>query len=170
MTLVHCAMLSEAIYIVEKYKLKLTQKNPRIYIQDNIILCVSGIGKLHTINTLNLVYKKYNIKKAINIGVAGCCDKYIKIGQLFCTTNNNKNIQYMNLKTVDTPQISNDINISCLYDMEAKYFEEISLRYVDINNIYIYKIVSDYLNTVILHKEFVKELIKQNIGKINQLI
>ncbi len=169
MTLIHCAMLSEAIYLVEKLKLTLIEKTPKIYINKTIILLISGIGEENTLKHLTYIFKNYNISKAINIGIAGCGDKKVDIGSLFCTNHHLKDIDFMELKTVNTPQIEfQDVNT--LYDMEAKYFEEISLEYLSQSNIFIYKIISDYLEDKELSKEFVKQLIIENISKLLAMI
>ncbi|MCK5293480.1 MAG: nucleoside phosphorylase [Arcobacteraceae bacterium] len=165
MTLIHCAMLSEAQYIIEKLKLKLEQKNPKIYKNEKIVLIVSNIGKENTIKALELVYQKYKISKAINIGISGCSDKDISIGEVFCTSHKLEDIKYMKLQTVNTPTLTpSPYNlIPTLYDMEAKYFQEISDKYINQNNIFVFKVVSDHLDDTIPKKEFVKQLIKNSM-------
>ena len=164
MTLIYTALLSEAQYLIEKLKLKLEQKNPKIYKNKDIILSVGGIGKKNTIKTLTIIYEKQKISKAINIGIAGCSDKNISIGELFCTNRKLKNINYINLETVDSPQLLT-LNSSplTLYDMEASYFQEISSRYLNQEDIFIFKVVSDHLDNKIPSKEFVKQLIKNSM-------
>lgn len=163
MTLIHCAMLSEAIYLIENLKLKPIEKNPKIYQNQNIILVVSNIGKINTIKALDYIYKNYTIQKAINIGIAGTNDTTIPIGTLCCTTHKFDDIKNITLKTVDIPQTQQEPN-SCLYDMEGQYFYDISSLYIDEKEIFIFKIVSDYLSSDIPSKEFVKQLIKNSIG------
>lgn len=164
MTLIHCAMLSEAQYIIEKLKLKLEQKNPKIYINDTVILVVSNIGKENTIKALNIVYEKYKISKAINIGIAGCSDKYVDIGEFFCTNQKLENINYMQSQTVDIPQLTTyNLQPTTIYDMEGEYFQNVSLKYIKLKEIFIFKVVSDHLNDTIPSKEFVKQLIKNSM-------
>ena len=169
MTLIHTALLSEAQSIIERYKLKLVQKNPRLYTNETIILVVSNIGKENTINALKEVFSKYKIQKAINIGIAGCSSKNYNIADIFCTNKELENIKYMALVTVDNPQVRSDKK-EVLYDMEAKYFEEICIKYISYQNIYIFKIISDYLDDAIPSKEFVKQLIKKNIKSLEKWI
>jgi len=158
MILIHCALLSEAIYLIEKYKLTKTNSTPKIYLNDKIILIVSNIGKENTIVSLEYIFNRYTISKAYNIGIAGTIDKNIALGTLFCTNHILTDIPNLPLITVQQPQKGGKKNY--LYDMEGKYFEEICLKYLGHNNIFIFKIVSDYLDGKKLSKEFVKQLIK----------
>ncbi len=169
MTLIHTALLSEAQSIIENYKLNLVEKNPRIYTNNKIVLVVSNMGKENTINALKVVFEQYEITKAFNIGIAGSSSKIYNIGSLFCTNQKLDDINYMALKTVDEVQIQSDDN-EMLYDMEAKYFKEFCLKNVDKENIYIFKIISDYLDDTIPTKEFIKQLIKKNMESMGQWI
>ena len=168
-TLIHTALLSEAQSIIETYKLELVQKNPKIYTNNTIVLVVSNMGKDNTTNTLKIVFDKYEITKAINVGIAGSGSKSYEIGSLFCTNKKLDGINSMTLKTVDEVQTTTDEK-EMLYDMEAKYFEEICLKNVDNKNIYIFKIISDYLDDTIPSKEFVKQLIKKNMKSLEKWI
>jgi hypothetical protein len=170
MTLIHTALLSEAQSIIETFKLKLVDKNPRIYANDNIILVVSGIGITNTQKALKQIFNTNNkITKAINIGIAGCSEHSVKIGELFVTNRSLDDINYMKLTTVLKPKI-NLATSNTLYDMEGNFFEDISLQYLNKKNIYIFKVVSDHLDDTILNKEFVKQLIKQNLKSIKKWI
>ena len=168
MTLIHTALLSEAQYLIEYLKLTLVQKNPKIYKNNTIVLVVSGIGKENTLKSLEIVFKSYDISKAINIGIAGCNNFFINIGELFCTNQELIDINYLNLITVDTPVSSCNSKSTVLYDMEGRYFKEYALKYT--KDIYIFKVVSDHLEDTIPSKEFVKQLIKKNIKSISQWV
>jgi len=170
MTLIHTALQSEAQSIIEKYKLKLLLNyNLKIYSNDKVVLLISGMGKVKTLESLEIVFAKFKIQKAINIGISGCSDKNIAIGSLFCTNQKLTDIKHIALKTVDTPQTAKKIK-SLLFDMEGKYFEEYALRFLDKRDIYIFKVVSDYLDDTIPSKEFVKQLINKNIKSIEKWI
>jgi len=171
MILIHCALLSEAQYIIEKEKLKLKQKNPKVYLNDKIVLVVSNVGKNNTITALEFIYQNYKISKAINIGIAGCNDKSIEIGALFCTNHHLENIPYMQLQTVHSPQLLTlNSSFLTLFDMEGRYFIEISNKYLEKKDIFVFKVVSDHLDDTIPSKEFVKQLIKKNIKSIEKWI
>lgn len=164
MILIHTALLCEAQSFIEYYNLKKTNSSPKIYANETILICISGVGKENTFSSLKYLYANYSISKALNIGIAGCNDTNKEIGSLFCTNNKLTDIPYLNLITKDeitTQSISKD---SILYDMEAKYFEEISLEYLSKNSIFVFKIVSDYLSDKKLAKDFIKQLVaKQKI-------
>jgi len=170
MILIDTALLSEAQSVIEKYKLKLIQKNPRVYQNDKIVLVITGIAKDNTIDNLKYILSQYKISKAINIGIAGTNDTDIKIGTLFCTNQKLENINYLELKTLNSAKTIFTDTKSYLYDMEAKYFIDIVSKYIDYQNIYVFKVVSDYLDDTIPSKEFVKSLIQKNIKSIEKWI
>jgi len=134
------------------------------------LVAVGGVGEKNTIDTLNFIFLHYKISKAFNIGIAGCNSDDISIGELFCTNQILKDIKHTKLITTNKPQSLNETKDLVLYDMEAKYFYDIVSQKLDKQNIFIFKIVSDYLEDKIPSKEFVKQLIKQNIKSIEQWI
>jgi len=108
--------------------------------------------------------------KSGNIGVAGCGDQSVKIGELFCTNRVLKNIPYKTLITSNIPVVKNSIYNTdqlALYDMEGRYFEDICSDHLEKDDIYIFKIVSDHLDDTKLSKDFVKGLI---FNKSNTLL
>ena len=169
MILIHTALLCEAQAFIEEYKL--SKINSKIYKNNDLIVLISGIGKENTIFSLDYIFLNYNIDKAFNIGIAGINNTDIDIGNLFCTNHKLTNIEQLELITVDKVQTdSNKHANTLLYDMEAKYFELISLNYLNKDSIFIFKTVSDYLNSDILKKDYIKSLIKKNIGDIKEYI
>ena len=170
MTLIHTALLCEAQTFIEYFKLQKINTNPKIYLKNNIVVLVGGIGKDNSISGLYYIYKQYNIKKAINIGIAGVNNKAINIGDIFCTNKTLQDIPTLNLITNDTPTISSNIKETILYDMEGKYFLDISKKYLNEDNIYIFKVVSDYLDNEILKKDHIKKLFKQYLSIISKRI
>ncbi|MEA3315361.1 MAG: hypothetical protein U9Q30_05865 [Campylobacterota bacterium] len=169
MLLIHTALLCEAQIFIEKLKLKKTNSTPKIYSDDKYIVLISGVGEENTKKSLEYIFKNYTILEAMNIGIAGSSDKDIKIGTLFCTNQKLDNINYLPITTVDKPIISNkDFNTkdNMLYDMEAKYFLEISFKYLDNKNIFVFKAVSDYLNGMSLSKDEIKNMISNNYKKV----
>ena len=169
-TLIHVALKHEAKPIIEHFKLQCVQTKPfKIYEKDDIILYICGIGRENTLHVKE-AFKKYKIRKAINLGIAGCKDKTIKIGSIFCTTHQIENIKYTTLTTVDEP-LSNHENLNTtLVDMEAESFISTCKEFLDIKDIYILKVVSDHLNTSIPKKEFVWKIIKQNLKSISKVV
>lgn len=169
--LIHTAMKHEAKPIIEHFKLQCIQTKPyKIYAKENIFLIVSGMGEEKTALHVNDVFKKYEINKALNIGIAGCLDESIEIGSIFCTNHKLDFIKHASLTTVDKPcENARDID-STLVDMEAKSFLHVSQKYLHVDNIYVLKIVSDYLDTTIPEKEFVWKIIKKNLKSISLIV
>ncbi len=170
-TFIHTALLSEAQSLINFLKLKqdftienLPKDNKLFFDKDNkYILVVSGMGKENTNKALDFIYKNYDIKKAINIGIAGCSDSSIKIGTFFCVNRLLPNINFAPITTVDKALESDEELESILVDMEAKYFLEKSKEHT--KDVYSFKVVSDYLDATISKKSFVIELIEKNKGK-----
>jgi len=169
-TFIHTALKHEAKPIIEYFKLQCIQTKPyKIYSKNDILLIVSGMGAQNTLHVKE-AFKKYNIEKAINVGIAGCKDKTIEIGSIFCTTHQIEDIKYTTLTTVDEP-LSNSKNLNTtLVDMEADSFISTCKEFLDIKDIYILKVVSDHLNTSIPKKEFVWKIIEQNLKSISRVV
>ncbi|OPX27385.1 MAG: hypothetical protein B1H07_01730 [Campylobacteraceae bacterium 4484_166] len=166
MILIHTALLCEAIYLIEKLKLK--KKTNDIFLSKDIIVAISKVGKKDTIKMVEYIYKNYDISKAINIGVAGTNSQDVNIGDIFCVNKQLDDMDFMPLITKDSIVLQEQIvnPTATLYDMEGGYFYNISSRYLVDDDIYIFKIVSDFLDKKKLDKDFVKNLIKQNYQTI----
>jgi len=160
MKLLHFALLSEAIYFIEKLKAVKISSNPKIYKSSSFYILIGGVGKEPTIASLELFFKNYTVDMAFNIGVVGCNSKKVNIGELFFIDKS------INLVTVDASQISTNKKELTFYDMEAKYFKEVCFRYLEPNRVKVIKVVSDYLDKPKLSKEFVKSLMVKNYPKI----
>lgn len=163
-TLIHSALLCEAQIFIEKLRLKKINSNPKIYANQNLLLLIGGVGKESTYSSLEYIFKNFRIIKALNVGVAGCSDKDITIGSLFCTNGDADDISSLPLITNDFPSFNTQVFKKALFDMEGEYFLEICKKYCE--DIYIFKIVSDHLDCKCLNKEFVKTLIFKHYPKI----
>ncbi|MBL0687551.1 MAG: nucleoside phosphorylase [Sulfurospirillum sp.] len=171
MTFIHTALTCEAKPIVEYFKLQCMQTKPyKIYKKNNIILIVSGIGKEKTALYVKDIFKKFNIKKAINVGIVGCKNKKIKIGSLFCTNRRLENIQHATLTSVDKALENNENLKTTLVDMEAKMFLHVSSKFLSQKDIYVLKVVSDHLDTTIPKKEFVWNIIEKNLKDMSKIV
>lgn len=170
MTLIHTALLSEAQTFIEKCKLQKVNSQPKIYTSEKIIVLIGGIGKENTYSSLAYTFENYAITKALNIGIAGCSDTTIEIGELFCTNRKLDDIKFMKCKTVDVPQLPSNVTLNTLYDMEASYFLGIVQKYLDEKDIYIFKIVSDHLDSTIPKKDFVKKLINDKFTQTSKYL
>ncbi|MCF6173108.1 MAG: nucleoside phosphorylase [Campylobacteraceae bacterium] len=169
-TLMHTALFAEAKPLIEHFKMQCLQKKPYyIFAKDDMILIISGIGAKNT-SILKEVFNKYQIKKAINIGIAGCKDKNTQIGKLFCTNHKLNFIKFATLSSVDK-SVNNTKEIdTMLVDMEAQSFLQICEKQLDLKDIYILKVVSDHLETKIPKKEFVWNIIEKNLQNISKIV
>lgn len=158
MKLIHTALLCEAMPIIEKFKLKKTSSD--IYKNDDLIVAISGIGEKKTKECLNKIFSTCKIKKAINIGIAGCKDKSIKLGEIFCINKEFQNIKTTTLTTVKKPTCKID---TTLVDMEARTFM-LTCKEKEIDFL-VFKVVSDYLDEGIPKKAYVSFLIKKSLDK-----
>jgi purine-nucleoside phosphorylase len=168
MVLIHCALLCEAQAFIEFYKLECIERK-RVYKNKNIILVVLGIGKDNTYQLKDFL-NEFQITKAINIGVVGSSDRMLEMGKVFICTKQKSYLKYIPLHTVDKPQINNTKIQYGLYDMEGKYFFNIACEYLSEKNVFIFKVISDYLDDTILPKDIVKNMIQKNIKSIDEYI
>jgi len=166
-TLLHTALYPEAKPIIHSFNLiqnKLYEPL-KVFENDDYILVVGGIGKDKTKQCLPTVYENFNISKAVNVGIAGCKDTRVKLGSLFCTNQTLEGIEKGSITCVNTPLDDATKLDTLLVDMESDAFLEISRNYLKDNNIFVFKIVSDYLDTKIPDKSFVYNSIKKSIAK-----
>jgi len=161
MILIHTALLCEAQSFIEKYKLKKINSSPKVYANDIFIICISGIGKENTLKSLDYIFNNYTITKAFNIGIAGCNNSKIPIGNLYSTNKKLQDIETLPLVTLDEIVTNSDLEETTLYDMEAEYFYHITQKYLDTKEIFIFKIVSDHLSSKILEKDIIKNMISK---------
>lgn len=170
MLLIHTALFAEAKAFVDHFKLTCTQSKPhKIYQNDSIVLCVTGIGKQKS-EQIEEIFLKYPIKKAFNIGIAGCKDKTIPLGTLFCTTHNLADVPRASISSVDMALDNAKKLSTLLVDMEAETFVSISEGHLPLDDILVMKIVSDHLDTTIPKKEFVWKIIDKNFSTIKKIL
>ena len=170
MILIHTALKHEAKPIIEYFKLQCIETKPyKVYNKDNIVLIVTGMGAKNTLH-VESIFGKYDIQKAINIGIAGCKDKSVDIGSIFCTNKQLDSIAHATITTVDLPLSSSENLKTTLVDMEANIFIDICQKFLHIDDIYVLKIVSDYLDTTIPKKEFIWKIIEKNLKNISQIV
>ncbi len=146
------ALKSEAQAFVDKYKLPKTRHNGKIAI------IVSGIGSQNMLKaTKNIVCKMNEDDSIVNIGICGADEKF-KIGQLIDGLRGN-------LTCVDSE--IDKMGRYELVDMESKGFLEATQN---IQNRYIFKVVSDHFEPQKVTKEKTKSLIFNAIDDINSII
>jgi purine-nucleoside phosphorylase len=164
------ALLSEAKPIIEKFSLV---KNGDFFENDEVKLIVSGMGVVNSAIATTYLLTKFDAKKddmIFNIGIAGAnfkCD----IGDSFLVSKvidfHSRSIltlphQGKKLTTVSTPATKIDIK-NTLVDMESYGFLKASKKFIKDENIFIQKVVSDFLDDSVPSKEKVYNLIKNMI-------
>ncbi len=171
-TLIHTALYPEAKPLIHYFNLlqNKTYDKYRIYENDKYILIITGMGCQNVEKTLPFIYENFSINRAINIGIAGCKDTNIKLGSLFCTNKHLENIKFQTLTTVDKPLEDSRKLDTTLVDMEAKSFLNISKNNLNEKDIFVFKIVSDYLSKEIPNKSFVYNNIKKSISKWENVV
>ena len=171
-TLIHTALYPEAKPIIQYFNLIQNKiyEPLKIFENDKYILVVCGIGKENTDKILPFIYESFQINKAINIGIAGCKDTSVKLGTLFCTNKTLDEIPSTDITTVDIALDSEKNLKTTLVDMESQYFLQISQKNLEVENIFVFKVVSDYLSKQIPDKSFVFNSIKKSIPKWENVI
>jgi len=145
------ALKSEAQAFVDKYKLGATKSN------ENISLSVSGIGKVAmyeaTKEIVNIMQKSDTI---VNVGICGA-DKKFNIGDLLP--------QSIKLTCVDKA-----VDVDEIYeavDMESSGFMDATQN---VQNRYIFKVVSDHFEPNKVTRDKTKKLIFDKIDEIMETI
>ncbi|MDX1809511.1 MAG: nucleoside phosphorylase [Sulfurospirillaceae bacterium] len=133
------------------------------------MLAILGMGAKNTLK-LDEVLQDHDIKRAINIGIAGCKNRSIEIGSLFCTTHELGFIKKESLGCHDKAINDMDFIETTLVDMESDIFLKITQKYLNKQDIYILKVVSDHLDTKIPEKEFVWKIMKKNLNEIVRVV
>jgi hypothetical protein len=180
------ALLEEAKPLIEFYKLKsLQNKKFNIFRNENIVLIVTGVGKLKaSIATtyLSCLFKS-EINSYLNIGIAGHAN--LEIGKLiwvekiadesikknyFPTLLVDVKIPTKSLMTVD--KLKEDYEFDFVYDMEGSGFFEAALKFTYVDLIHSLKIISDnkFFKFKELSKEKIYDLISQNLENIDVFI
>ena len=179
MTVIVCAIFSEAKALVELYELKLTAKKPfLIYENDNTTLIISKTGKINAAIATTYAALLKEPDKIINIGICASSSNSKKIGSLnsiksIVDISSGKKVMLSNegerLYCFDKPvKETKGLKENILIDMESYGFYMAASKFVKKENIKIYKIISDYLEVSHIDSEFVYTLVKNNLTQILQ--
>lgn len=149
-TLIHTALVAEAKPIIGHFKLTCKAKQPfNLYEGEGIVLIVSGMGSEKTKAALEYALSLYESKVAINVGIAGCVDKSIAKGTLFCTTHHHLGIPFATCSS-HPKAVENALHVNTtLVDREAETFLQTLPQNIEA---YVFKVVSDHLETRIPSK------------------
>ena len=160
-TLIHTALVAEAKPIIGHFRLTCKAKQPfNLYENEHMALIVSGMGSQNTKEALLHALSLYEPCVAINIGIAGCVDRSVAKGTLFCTTHKGLGMPFASCSRYDGA-VQEALHVkTTLVDMEADTF----LQTVP-NTIkpYVFKIVSDHLEDTIPSKTDVGNWVTKSI-------
>ena len=168
--LIHTTSLIEAQPIVDFFNLeKLTSPiENTIYSNNDLILIVSGLSKEKILESLNYIFKNFQISKAFDLSIASCSDGSIALGTLFCTNRFINGLNFANITTVEKP-LETDAGLeTLLVDKQAEFFKKTCKE--NIEDFYILKIVSDYFDVDGPSDKKIFELINNSILKWKNLI
>ncbi len=171
MTYIVTALISEAQPIIEFLNLtKKEDKNFPIFTNHNTTLIVSGMGKINS--AIAVTYIKPT-NKIINIGICGSNSH--KIGDIYnikkIIDKSSQKVVHLNpngetLTCVDTPQNDPSLFKNTLVDMESFGFFQAARKFIEKENILLYKIVSDKISDTILTPKEVHDLITPHLKKL----
>lgn len=184
MTLISVALYIEALALIEKLKLKkIEDRFFQIFQNSNYIVVITGVGVINSAIASTYIFSKYQIRRAINFGVAGSLNS--KIGSIFLINQVldiergrelfpdiliSHSFQESSISTFSKP-IERDIELkSDLVDMESSGFLDASLKFLSPDRVAILKIVSDNLESKMLNREFVKSLTLSHIETIVEFL
>jgi len=162
-TLIHTALVAEAKPIIGHFKLTCKAKQPfNLYEGDGIALIVSGMGSEKTKDALQYALSLYEPCVAINVGIAGCRDATVLKGTLFCTTHEGLDIPFATCSS-HQKAVEDALHVNTmLVDREAKTFLQTLPKSIET---YVFKVVSDHLETTIPSKADVGNWIGKSIKR-----
>jgi len=186
------ALMAEAAPIIEHFKLKkdITNNTYQLYRNYDIVLIISGVGKIKSAMAATYLFSTYNSKERnflINIGFCGTNSSKYRLGtpllihkitdvdtnydyypDIFIDSTLPREALYCYSKPVKKENINTKEDIFC--DMESSGIMEVSKKFTYSHEVVIIKIISDYLSIENLNHEILKNYIKDNILYIEQII
>lgn len=173
------SMYLEAEPFIKKLNLKkdINHTKFQVFKNDKVTLLICGVGKIKSAIALTYLLSKSTLSSAdllINIGICGCRDTTIPLGSLFLCNkiidNDTKHTFYpdilfkhnFNESSIETTSLLNKnpkYFSSKLIDMESSSIYEAASTFLQPHQIMFIKIVSDYLDTTTVTKDFISKLI-----------
>lgn len=181
------ALKDEAKPLIEYFKLAHLPefKEFKIYKKDEVLLIISGVGKVKSaVATGYMLMKFKDLKAVINFGICGCGDLKINVGEMllankvvdeatgrsfFSDIPSSHNLREFTIHTYDKP-VENQKVGSIGVDMEASGFFEGALKFVKADRIFAVKLVSDHLDFKTNDPIFVVELIKKHVKQLDEFV
>jgi len=169
------AFYKEVAQLIKHYKLKKENTPFEIFKNDEIIVIISGIGKINSAIATTYLLSNYDIDFCINFGIAG--SSKFKVGEIFLINKINKNLYPDILYThpfKESEIICSDKIITNgdfkLVDMESEGFFKAATKFLPLENIFIIKIVSDNLICFRPDDNFMNNLISPHLQNITTFI
>lgn len=172
------ALKSEAQAFVDLYRLNKKRLGVyTLFTNESITLIVSGMGIENSKNATNILIQNFTIRDSdilLNIGICGA-NKAFEIGELIEINSiiyDGKifhiNTKAKNVITCMDTEASEDI---CeIVDMESYGFYEACKSHLELLNIHMFKVVSDYFEPRTVTKDKTKKLIFEQIDAMQRAI
>jgi len=185
---IFAALECEAKALINQFKLKKenTSHPFSVYKNENIVLTVTGVGKVSMASGVAYVmagFSRIEMPIMLNIGIAG--HKTEALGNLLVASKvvdkDSKKVFYPPLigskwpvasEITSTTLPNTDYSDNCLNDMEASAFYETAVRFSNSELIHCLKVVSDNEESAIegINAKVVVEWINVHVDKIEQII
>ena len=175
MKLIVSAFYKEVSFLIKHYNLKKENAPFEVFKNDEIIVIISGIGKINSAIATTYILTKYPIKFAINFGLAGSSTKKIK--EIFLINKINSNLypdilyshpfKESSIICADEVKTSGEFE---LVDMESEGFFKSATKFLSLENIFIIKVVSDNLVCFRPDDEFLNNLFSPHLKNITSFI
>lgn len=175
-----CATHAEAKPFIDFYRLKKGKSIGvfDVFRDEKCYLMISGLGGVRMSAAVGAILSYFPDSIVINIGIAGAPQHY-RIGSLYwihkITTStktlypemiDNLPLEESELYSVDSPLLSP----LHLCDMEGGYFFEAATFFVPLENIFVFKVVSDHGNFSTLTKEKISSLLASHVTLIDNAL
>ena len=169
------AFYKEVAPLIKHYKLKKENTPFEIFKNDEIIVIISGIGKINSAIATTYLLSNYKIDFIINFGIAG--SSQFEVGEMFLINKINKNLYpdvlyhhpFNESEIICSDEIITDGEFR-LVDMESEGFLKASTKFLPLENIFIIKIVSDNLVCFRPDDNFMDNLISPHLQNITSFI
>ena len=169
------AFYKEVVFIIKHYNLKKINSPFEVFVNDEIVVVVSGINKLNSAIATTYVLNNYDIDFIINFGICGSSE--FEVGESFMINKINSNLYpdilyyhpFNESKIICSDKIVTNGKFK-LVDMESEGFFKAATKFLELENIFIIKIVSDNLVCFRPDDNFMDKLILPHLNNIISFI
>lgn len=185
MIYISTAMYIEAQEFIKKLGLKRDNSINKfeVFKNDEVVLVITGVGKVKSAVALTYFLARQEITPNdlyLNFGVCGTRDRQVPQGEVFLCNkimdNDTKFTFYPDVlfkhpfKEAGIETFSNVVveekAQETLVDMEASALYQAASVFFKPHQIFFIKVVSDYLNTENIDKDFISNIIEKNVDKV----